>query len=223
MPHSAPNILPYGDSALLLNYAVQGFSREICETIQSQAAQLRASGQWLEVVPAYDSLLCVFDMHNVTLEAAKALLKSQLKAPLTNDVTSRKVIEIPVVYGGDYGPDLETVCKAKNLTREAAIRAHSSQTYLVCMLGFLPGFSFLSQIPEALRYPRRDTPRISVSAGSIGIAGWQTGIYGLDSPGGWQIIGRTPLPLFDKSRANPNHLNAGDTVRFIPSGNEVFA
>jgi len=126
------------------------------------------------------------------------------------------VIDIPVHYGGKNGPDMETICDTAKLSVDEVITQHSAQTYRVCMMGFIPGFTFLSPAPKALHHPRLTTPRAKVPSGSIGIANWQTGIYGLESPGGWQIIGRTPLSIFDARRETPFLINAGDRVRFIP-------
>ena len=125
-------------------------------------------------------------------------------------------IDIPVHYGGEFGPDMANIMSSSGLSEEAIIRIHSAQTYRVCMMGFIPGFAFLSEAPQVLHHPRHDTPRLSVPAGSIGIAGWQTGIYGIESPGGWQIIGRTEAKIFDVNRKVPFLLNAGDRVRFVP-------
>ena len=129
---------------------------------------------------------------------------------------SGKLIEIPVYYGGENGPDIETISAASKLTIDDVIAKHSQREYRVCMMGFIPGFTFLSPAPTELHHPRLATPRAKVPAGSIGIANWQTGIYGLESPGGWQIIGRTPLSIFDGKRDTPFLLNAGDRVRFMP-------
>ncbi len=223
MPFKAPQITAYGDSAVLIDYHSPEFSRQISEHIQSLAAGLREDGVWLETVPAYDSLLCVFDMLQTQQSEAIAKLKTYVKTHKSRNKEGSKIIDIPVVYGGKYGPDFDAMCEALNLTPDALIKAHSEETYLVCMLGFLPGFCFLSEAPPRLHHPRRPVPRTQVAAGSIGIAGWQTGIYGLDSPGGWQIIGRTPLTMFDAKKDIPSLLQAGDRLRFVPSTKEIFS
>lgn len=222
MSINAPFITAYGDSAVLIDYRSAEFSRQISEHVQSLAAGLRDDHMWLETVPAYDSLLCVFDMRRIAQSKAIAKLEAYVDAHITRDREDSKVIDIPVVYGGEYGPDFDAMCEALKLTPEALIKAHSEETYLVCMLGFLPGFCFLSEAPPRLHHPRRSVPRTQVAAGSIGIAGWQTGIYGLDSPGGWQIIGRTPLTMFDVRKDVPSLLQAGDRLRFVPSSKEIF-
>ena len=222
MPLNAPSIAAYGDNAVLIDYAGPEFSRAISEHVQSLAAGLREETMWLETVPAYDSLLCVFDMQNTAMADALAKLEAYVKNHKSRNIASTSIIDVPVVYGGEYGPDFEAMCEALKLTPDALIKAHSEETYLVCMLGFLPGFCFLSEAPPILHHPRRPVPRTQVAAGSIGIAGWQTGIYGLDSPGGWQIIGRTPLTMFDAKKDVPSLLQAGDRIRFVPSKAGVF-
>ncbi len=126
------------------------------------------------------------------------------------------LVEIPVCYGGAFGPDLEDVAALHGLTPAEVIRWHSSPRYRVLFLGFLPGFAYLTGLPPGLATPRLDTPRQSVPAGAVGIGGAQTGVYPLDSPGGWRIIGRTPCLLFDSDREPPALLRAGDRVRFVP-------
>ncbi len=133
-----------------------------------------------------------------------------------------RLVEIPVCYGSEYGPDLEDVAALHELTSAEVIRRHSAPPYRVQFLGFLPGFAYLSGLPPGLETPRRDTPRLSVPAGAVGIGGAQTGVYPLESPGGWQIIGRTPLILFDLNREPPALLRAGDRVRFVPISEETY-
>lgn len=125
-------------------------------------------------------------------------------------------IEIPVVYGGRYGPDLEAAALHCGMTPEELIRIHSGLEYRVFMIGFVPGFPYLGGMAETIAVPRKDTPRVSVPAGSVAIGGGQTGIYPMEAPGGWNLIGRTPLRLFDAEREEPSLLKAGDRVRFVP-------
>lgn len=126
-----------------------------------------------------------------------------------------RLIEIPVHYGGEFGEDLFDVAKFHQTTAEEIIRRHTAPTYTVFMIGFQPGFPYLNGLPENLHTPRRDVPRTKVPAGSVGIGGSQTGIYPFTSPGGWQLLGRTELPLFDIQHTPPTLLSAGDNVRFI--------
>ncbi|WP_062308560.1 5-oxoprolinase subunit PxpB [Alicyclobacillus sendaiensis] len=123
-------------------------------------------------------------------------------------------VHLPVVYGGDFGPDLDEVAERAGLSPQDVVRLHQEGVYRVAMIGFSPGFAYLIGLPEALRVPRRATPRSRVERGSVGIAGFQTGVYSFATPGGWQIIGRTPVALFDANRASPSLLSPGDVVRF---------
>jgi KipI family sensor histidine kinase inhibitor len=125
-----------------------------------------------------------------------------------------ETVEIPVVYGGEYGPDLEFVAQHNGLTQEEVIEIHTSGSYLIYMLGFTPGFPFLGGLSERVFTPRRQTPRTVVLAGSVGIANNQTGIYPIDSPGGWQLIGRTPVKLYNPAHDNPILLKAGNYLKF---------
>jgi len=217
-----PRILPYGDSALLVDYEVEGYSEVANTQLHHAAKALRSDSVWQEIVPSYKSILCVFDLAKMTMDSATTKIKKTLSQTPKTPQFSGKIIEIPVVYGGKYGPDMAAIKKSSGLTQSQIIDTHSGQDYRVCMMGFIPGFCFLSEIPPALQHPRHPSPRANVPAGSVGIAGWQTGIYGLDSPGGWQIIGRTPLKLFDKTREDLFLMEAGDTLRFIPSSNAIF-
>lgn len=209
-------LIAYGDSAILVKFASKGFSKTIVDKIHTLAKALRELDIWEELVPGYDSLLVKYNPCRLTLTAAQKAIEATLKTLPRQTTTTGRVIDIPVCYGGEFGPDMENIQSSSGLSEAEIITRHSEEEYRVCMMGFIPGFTFLSQAPKALHHPRHNTPRLSIPAGSIGIAGWQTGVYGLESPGGWQIIGRTPLKLFDKDRDPPFLLNAGDTVRFVP-------
>jgi len=211
-----PKIKPYGDHALLIDWGGREFSDAVNDQVHMLAVKLRESQKYLEVIPAYDSLVCVFDLGQLASDSAKRHVEDILARENFSKTELGPIIDIPVNYGGENGPDMERICVAAKLSMDKVIALHSAQTYRVCMMGFIPGFTFLSPAPKALHHPRLETPRAKVAAGSIGIANWQTGIYGLDSPGGWQIIGRTPLSIFDAIRETPFLLNAGDRVRFIP-------
>ena len=134
-----------------------------------------------------------------------------------------RTIEIPVVYGDEYGPDLEWVAAYHNITPQDVIRLHTRPTYLVYMIGFMPGYPYMGEIPDELVTPRRKTPRTRVPKGSVGIAQKQTGIYPFTSPGGWQIIGQTPVQLFDSRRNPPSLLEMGDRVKFFAVTAEEIA
>lgn len=211
-----PEIIPYGDHAVLIQWTADGFSQDINEAVHALCATLRQTDMFREVVPGYDSVVGVFDLGAIDFAQAQAVVETALRETSQTATKLGQLIEIPVHYGGAEGPDMETICAAANLTADDVIALHSSTEYRVCMMGFIPGFTFLSPAPEALHHPRLATPRAKVPAGSVGIANWQTGIYGLESPGGWQIIGRTPLAIFDAARKTPFAVNAGDRVRFMP-------
>lgn len=211
-----PKISRYGDHAILVDWETDSFSAAVNDRVHALADTLQKSRKYVEVVPGYDSLICVFDLAERSVEATKRHIEDSLARESLDVALTGKLIEIPVQYGGKEGPDMETICASAKMSAEKVIALHSQAEYRVCMMGFIPGFTFLSPAPKALHHPRLATPRAKVPAGSIGIANWQTGIYGLESPGGWQIIGRTPLSIFDSERDVPFLLNAGDRVRFIP-------
>src|SRR5262249_50291792 len=142
-------------------------------------------------------------------------LQEKSEHPLDAGTYSPRVIEVPTIYGGEFGPDLDFVAQYHNLTPEEVIRIHSERDYRVFMLGFTPGFPYLGEVDERIATPRLDIPRKRVPAGSVGIAAKQTGIYPIESPGGWRLIGQTSLTLFDPGREPPFLIDAGDTVRFV--------
>ena len=143
----------------------------------------------------------------------------KLNIPVSEE--SKSLLTIPVCYDDEYAPDLQHICETKKISKEALVSIHTSKTYRVYMLGFLPGFAYMGELDEAISFPRKKQPGIT-AAGSVGIAGRQTGIYPLQSPGGWQIIGRTPLKIFDAAKENPTYLKAGDEVRFISISKHEF-
>lgn len=211
-----PQVKPYGDHAILVDWSSAVFSDAVNDQVHMLAVKLRESGKYIEVIPGYDSLVCVFDLAEYASDSIKRHVEDILARENFAKTKLGPLIEIPVHYGSENGPDIERICEAAKLSIDEVIQQHSEQTYRVCMMGFIPGFTFLSPAPKALHHPRLETPRAKVAAGSIGIANWQTGIYGLESPGGWQIIGRTPLSIFDAKRETPFLINAGDRVRFVP-------
>jgi len=139
-----------------------------------------------------------------------------------NQTLTSRIIEIPVCYGGEYGPDIELVAELNHLTPEEVIQIHSSGDYLVYMIGFAPGFPYLGGMSERIAAPRRKTPRLQIPARSVGIAGSQTGIYPLETPGGWQVIGRTPVSLFRPDEDPPTLLKAGDRIKFTSISSEEY-
>ncbi|MCQ2404450.1 MAG: 5-oxoprolinase subunit PxpB [Clostridia bacterium] len=169
-----------------------------------------------ETVPTYCSLTIHYAPEKIRYEALQERLEALLAVSHKAQKLNTIVMEIPVVYGGEYGPDLETVAAHNGMSTEDVIRIHSGAEYLIYMLGFTPGFSYMGGMDESIATPRLKTPRVLIPAGSVGIAGKQTGIYPIDSPGGWQLIGRTPVKLYDARRDTPILLDAGLHVKFIP-------
>jgi inhibitor of KinA len=189
----------------------------------ARAVRSRLAGEALEVVPSYRSLLVVFDPLRVTRARLELGVRALLDAPDDHpDEPPGRLVEIPVCYGGEHGPDLAAVAAGAGLAVEEAVALHASAEYLVHMLGFSPGFPYLGGLPTRLATPRLPSPRVRVPAGSVGIAGDQTGIYPVASPGGWRLVGRTPRRLFDPAAAAPFLLAAGDRVRFVPVGEAEY-
>jgi inhibitor of KinA len=166
--------------------------------------------------PAYCSLLVKFDALKSGHEELEAILRKYLERLEEVTLPEPRIQDIPVCYGGEYGPDLEDVCAIHGITAAQAIELHCSKPYLVYFLGFVPGFPYLHGLPKELRTPRLGTPRRSVPAGSVGIAGSQTGVYPFATPGGWRLLGRTPMKLFRADREWMSLLSIGDWVRFQP-------
>ncbi len=170
--------------------------------------------------PAYSSLLLTFDPRQWTHSALEEALRGYIDRTDQLCPPAPRSVEIPVCYGGEYGPDLQDVAALHEATAEGVIAAHSSIEYLVYFLGFVPGFAYLGELPDGLVTPRLAIPRKSVPPGSVGIAGRQTGIYPLPTPGGWRLIGRTPLAMFRPDTGS--QLAIGDRVRFMPISPEEF-
>jgi KipI family sensor histidine kinase inhibitor len=181
---------------------------------QSLASQLRDTGGWLEVIPGIDTVLVRFDAARLDGVDAQGEIETVLARGITEIEVSADLLEIPVVYGGEYGPDLKELVAATGLTADKLIELHTAGIYTVDMIGFTPGFAFIGGLDECFRVPRRKEPRQRVAAGSVGIADGRTGLYAMASPGGWNIIGRTPKQLFDAMAEDPFVLRAGMQVRF---------
>ncbi|MDD2958158.1 MAG: 5-oxoprolinase subunit PxpB [Lachnospiraceae bacterium] len=210
-------ILTAGDSAILLEFPQKitpAINQRITAVMQLMREQ-HIEGV-VDVIPAFCSLLVNYDPRIISYEEITERMHQLLKIEISAGEDRKRIIEIPVCYGGVYGPDMETVARLAKMTPEQVIELHSSRDYLIYMLGFLPGFSYLGGLDERLHTPRLANPRIKISAGSVGIGGSQTGIYPLDSPGGWQLIGMTPVKTYDPGREVPILFEAGDYIRFVP-------
>ncbi|MGQ9641984.1 MAG: 5-oxoprolinase subunit PxpB [Candidatus Bathycorpusculaceae bacterium] len=210
--------LPFGDSALVVEFG-DTMSLEINRRVLAlDKAITGANVEGVEeTVPTYRSLLIRYNPLKISYEKLVFRIKDIEKTLKDLDVKDvGKGIVVPVVYGGKYGPDLDYVAKYHGLTKEQVIRIHASRKYRVYMLGFVAGFPYLGEVADEIATPRLETPRLKVPAGSVGIAEKQTGIYPCEAPGGWRIIGRTPLKLFNPLKEPPTLLKPGDIVKFKP-------
>ena len=214
-----PTFSPSGDSALLVTF---GDTIDLATNRRAHALARRLLEAPLaglgEAVPGYTTLLVHYDPlalgYERALEWVQARLGEAGAAGATSLLEPRR-IEVPVIYGGEHGPDLEFVAQHSRLSPEEVVRRHTARDYPVFLIGFTPGFPYLGGLDEHIAAPRLPSPRQRVPAGSVGIAGQQTGIYSVDSPGGWRLIGWTPLRLFDPTRQPPALLAPGDVVRFV--------
>ncbi len=216
-------ILTAGDSAILIEFGKEinpEINRRITAVVQMMKAQ-HIEGI-VDIIPAFCSLLINYDPRIISYDVLVERMSQLAKMDVMTEEGGKRVIEIPVCYGGEYGPDIENVAKHANMSEEEVIKLHASKDYLIYMLGFLPGFSYLGGLDERLHTPRLANPRIKISAGSVGIGGSQTGIYPLDSPGGWQLIGLTPVKTYDPDRETPILFQAGDYIRFVPIDETEF-
>jgi len=208
---------PLGDSALLVE-----LGDKIDSVINQRVHALNAFLQTkniagiVETVPAYCTLLIHYDPLILTFDQVTLWVRDKLTQ--VDDSLNRKPrqLEVPTRYSGASGPDLEAVAVSKGISAADVVRIHSEREYTVYMMGFTPGFPYLGTLDERLIMPRLETPRTLVKAGTVAIAGSQTGIYPLDSPGGWHLIGWTPLKLFDPTRESPFLFSPGDIIKFIP-------
>ncbi|PZD94819.1 allophanate hydrolase [Paenibacillus sambharensis] len=227
-----PQITPLGDSGLLLLFDNSGEAAAAARCLNG------AKPDWLlDAVPAYAALSVVYEPYRLNRllrsgrlrlpdnHGQEGLLHAAAESAVLQMLGSNewkglseqgRVVQVPVVYGGSGGPDLGSCAARAEMRPEQFIEAHAAAVYTVAMIGFMPGFPYMTGLPERLAQPRREAPRQRVPAGSIAVAGNQTGIYPFDSPGGWQIIGRTALQLFNLGTGSPTLLQAGDNVRFIP-------
>ncbi|MCP1358185.1 5-oxoprolinase subunit PxpB [Aneurinibacillus migulanus] len=226
-------IYPLGDAAAVIELGEE-ISEAVHRKVKALSIQLEAQPipGMIEYVPAFTTVTVFYDPYRVLREMGVQLSEAGMSGLVSpyrkvHDMLERmvaeigdeaeiaaRVIEIPVCYGEEFGPDLEFVANHNGLTPEEVIRIHSSAEYLVYMVGFAPGFPYLGGMPEAIAAPRRPSPRLAIPAGSVGIAGKQTGVYPIETPGGWQIIGRTPIELFIPDSDPPTILASGDRICF---------
>jgi len=213
---------PLGDSAVMITLG-DAIDERTHRLIRAASTRIRGEPPpgFIDLVPAFVSIVVHYD----PVAAARGgggppygrvvqFLRERLGGLDVEELDVPRLVEIPVCYGGELGPDLDDVARAHGLTPDEVVALHTEAEYLVYMIGFMPGFAYLGGLPAQIATPRRKTPRTAVPAGTVGIGGQQTGVYPLVSPGGWNLIGRTPVKIFDITRAEPTLLLTGDRVRF---------
>lgn len=216
-------IVPAGDSVVIVEFedridpVVNARAIAVCERLQTAAISgIR------DVVPTYRAVAVYYDPLRTDYDNLRARLEHEAGHAVGHVQNDREPVRVPVCYGDDLGPDLGAVAAFARMTEADVIRLHTSSTYRVFMLGFVPGFAYMGLVDARIAVPRHSTPRVRVPVGSVGIAGVQTGIYPAETPGGWQLIGRTPLKVFDASRDEPCLVRAGDAVQFFAIDRDEF-
>ena len=218
------NITVAGDSAINLEFGnvisekTNGIIRAAAQTLEADPID-----GVIELVPTFCSLMVVYNPCVVGYDELTNQVRGKLRGLVATTGGIHRVVKIPVCYGGDFGPDLSDVAEHAGMSIEEVIAIHSGHDYLIDMLGFLPGFAYLGGLDERLHTPRLATPRTRIEPGAVGIGGAQTGIYPLASPGGWRIIGRTPVRPYDPDRESPILYAAGDYLRFVPITPQEFS
>jgi inhibitor of KinA len=221
--YPAPVYRIAGDRGLLLELG-DGIDPHVNRAVRKMSLAIEREGipGILEVIPTYRSILLVYDPMRIRPHEIRRIVSQLDLATSEATLPPPRKVEIPVCYGGEFGPDMEFVASYTGLTVEEVIEIHSAPLYQIYMMGFTPGFPFLGGLPQVLATPRLPTPRVQVPAGSVAIAANQTGIYPIASPGGWRLIGRTPLRLFFPERAEPFLYRPGDFIKFRPITPEEF-
>ncbi len=224
---------PLGEAAITVQFGteINSFINKKVKALATKLQHESFSG-FIECTPAFASVTIFFDPFIVkqaygkigksSFQIVQAILERMLETLVEEEESTPRIVDIPVCYGGDFGPDLDFVAGHNHLSTDEVIHLHASAEYPVYMIGFAPGFPYLGGLSEKINAPRRPSPRTSIPAGSVGIAGSQTGVYPISTPGGWQLIGRTPMALFRPDRDLPSLLSAGDIVKFVPITVEEF-
>lgn len=215
---------PLGDTAFIVRFGneINVQTHNILKSCKKRIDEANIHGV-ISVIPSYTDLVVYYSPTEILYPHLLSELKN-LCAGLEeiSAFDKARMIKIPVCYGDGFGPDIEVVAKHNNITVDEVIRLHTSVKYLIYMLGFNPGFCYLGGLPDGIETPRKTVPAINIVAGSVGIAGKQTGIYPIDSPGGWQIIGKTPVKIFDIDRKPEVIFEYGDYIKFVPVSSEEF-
>jgi inhibitor of KinA len=233
-------IAPLGDTAVVIRFGnqIDIHTHQKVQTAMAALEAIQLPGV-IECIPAYTSVTVLYDpflilkhapgmigMDHAPNHTAYDIVHSVVREIIDETETfvnhEQRVVSIPVCYGGEFGPDINFVADINQLTVDEVIQIHTSCDYLVYMIGFAPGFPYLGGMSKRIATPRKPTPRLSIPAGSVGIAGTQTGVYPFSTPGGWQLIGQTPVALFDPSKMPPSLLKAGDVVRFYSISESEF-
>lgn len=221
--YQAVKYLPFGDKGIIIEFGDQ-ISPEISRKVRGMSIAVEQSGLEgiISLNPTYRSLLLEYSPAVIRFAELVEQLRG-LEGRLTEmELPTPDLFLVPTLYGGEYGPDIQTVMETNSLSEEEVISIHCGVDYLVYMLGFTPGFSYLGGMDDRIVTPRLKVPRTKIPGGSVGIAGAQTGFYSIDSPGGWQLIGRTPIKIYDPYREKPILHRAGDYVRFAPITQEEY-
>ncbi|MCK1993714.1 5-oxoprolinase subunit PxpB [Peribacillus muralis] len=232
---TACNMSPLGDSAIVITFG-NGIDYSVHKKIKLFMDLLEEDpfAGFVECVPAFTNLtvfydpLVIYNTHKSSNESISpyevvwSLLEGKLSDSIEDKKLSHRTVSIPVCYGGEFGPDLDYVARYHDLTTDEVIHIHSTGEYLAYMIGFAPGFPFLGGLSENIATPRRSSPRMTIPAGAVGIAGKQTGVYPISTPGGWQLIGQTPAKLFLPNVNPPSLLQAGDMVKFQPISEQEY-
>lgn len=213
--YSEVKYLISGDRAIIMEFGDE-IAKDINARIRSTMNAIDGNIDGIvEMTPTYRSITIVYDPMKLTYKDLVEKLRQYENTNSSEEETKVNLIEIPTLYGGEYGPDMDFVKSNAGLSAEEVVKIHTGTDYLVYMLGFAPGFTYLGGMDERIATPRLKSPRLKIEAGSVGIAGSQTGMYPSESPGGWQLIGRTPLKLYNPEEEPPVFIQAGDYIRYI--------
>ncbi len=218
------SVKPEGDASLLIVFGNE-VNPEINRRIAAAVKLIRSQHieGIVDLIPSYCALLVNYNPYVISYEKLKKRAEKLASMDLSVGSDVRKVFEIPVLYGGEGGPDIGFIAEHAGMSVQEVIDLHSGRDYLIYMLGFLPGFCYLGGLDERIHTPRLANPRIRIPAGSVGIGGSATGIYPMDSPGGWQLMGLTPVKTYDPNKEVPILLEAGNYIRFVPIDEAEFA